>query len=216
MEGMIMSSISNSKEIFSSNLKSYMKEKNINRKKLSEDLSIKYSTLCEWLKGTMMPRSDALDKIADYFGVTTADLLASDNEKETMYKAPIIIYLDETLSFDENLERKNYGYRICDKPNCFTVKLFGEIDSNAGFVTSGSTMVFERIKINNFNDLIANRSYYIRNNNNSGEIVRCIKVDTVVALAPYFNERHEYTPIILNDKSNIEIIGIATELITPV
>ena len=45
---------------FATNLKKIMEAKKISRKKLSDDLNIKYSTLCEWLKGTMMPRTDKM------------------------------------------------------------------------------------------------------------------------------------------------------------
>ena len=52
-----------------------MKENNIDRKKLSNDLKVKYTTLSDWINAKTYPRIDKIELLADYFNVTKADLV---------------------------------------------------------------------------------------------------------------------------------------------
>ena len=76
-------------------IKKLMKKKNISRKQLSQDLNIKYTTICEWIKGTMMPRSEALSSLAEYFGITISELLADEETTSSFIKAPLLVVLNE-------------------------------------------------------------------------------------------------------------------------
>ena len=60
----------NTKLRVAKNIKHLMANKKINRKQLAEDLDVKYSTLCEWLKGNKMPRPEKLDLLAKYFNTS--------------------------------------------------------------------------------------------------------------------------------------------------
>ena len=72
-----MSSLGN-KKVFSSNLIYYMDKYQVSRNKLSEDLNIKYSTLCEWISAKKYPRIDNIEKIANYFGIPKSALIEGE------------------------------------------------------------------------------------------------------------------------------------------
>lgn len=59
------SDISGIRQIFASNLTRFMKERNITRRKLSDDLGIKYTTLCDWVNGNSTPKPEAVKAMAD-------------------------------------------------------------------------------------------------------------------------------------------------------
>ncbi|MBR5994805.1 MAG: helix-turn-helix transcriptional regulator [Lachnospiraceae bacterium] len=59
--------------IISVNLSRMMKNRNISRRKLSSDLGIKYTTLCDWLNGNSVPRAKSITALAGYFGVSESD-----------------------------------------------------------------------------------------------------------------------------------------------
>jgi len=69
-----MSDLGN-KQVFSENLKYYMKLYNKDRNKLCKDLGFKYSTLRDWAKGNTYPRIDKIEMLANYFGIQKSDLI---------------------------------------------------------------------------------------------------------------------------------------------
>lgn len=69
-----MSDLGN-KQVFSENLKYYMKLYNKDRNKLCEDLGFKYSTLRDWAKANTYPRIDKIEMLANYFGIQKSDLI---------------------------------------------------------------------------------------------------------------------------------------------
>lgn len=69
-----MSSLGN-KEIFAKNLRKYMRQFNKDRSAMVEELGFKYTTFNDWFHGKTYPRIDNIEKIANYFGVSKADLI---------------------------------------------------------------------------------------------------------------------------------------------
>ena len=65
----------NYRKIISNNLKTLIKTNHTSRKELSIAIDVKYSTLCEWIKGTFYPNLDKLELIANYFNITIIDLI---------------------------------------------------------------------------------------------------------------------------------------------
>ena len=60
------------KKIFALNLQRLMQLKEVDRRRLCDDLKFKYSTVSEWLSGSKYPRIDKIEALADYFGVRNA------------------------------------------------------------------------------------------------------------------------------------------------
>ena len=69
-----MSDLGN-KKVMADNIKHYLKRNGITRKKLSSDLDISYTTLASWLQADSYPRIDKIEMMANYFGVSKADLV---------------------------------------------------------------------------------------------------------------------------------------------
>jgi repressor LexA len=74
-----MSDLGN-KEIFSKNLRRYMKINNKDRNDVSRDLTIPYSTLTDWYNGNIYPRIDKIQLLANYFGIQKADLVENNSD----------------------------------------------------------------------------------------------------------------------------------------
>lgn len=73
-----MSDLGN-KEIFSRNLRKYMRLNNKDRNDVARDLEIPYSTLTDWYNGNIYPRIDKIQILANYFGIQKSDLVESDS-----------------------------------------------------------------------------------------------------------------------------------------
>ena len=68
------------KIMISANLNRMMQERHVSRKKLSSDLGIKYTTLCDWLNGKSVPRAKALSSLAGYFGISESEFFIDTSE----------------------------------------------------------------------------------------------------------------------------------------
>lgn len=69
-----MSDKDKNKKLFCDSLKYYLSINNKTRKDLSKDLGISYTTICDWVNGNAIPRSQKIEKIAKYFGINVSDL----------------------------------------------------------------------------------------------------------------------------------------------
>ncbi|MDU7505703.1 MAG: XRE family transcriptional regulator [Clostridia bacterium] len=63
------------KEIMAKNIRRYMEIHGVDRNDLCQALGIKYTTLSDWVNAKTYPRIDKIEKLANYFGVTKADLV---------------------------------------------------------------------------------------------------------------------------------------------
>lgn len=62
-------------KVFANNLNRFMKIKNVERHKLANDLDFKYTTVCDWCNGKVIPKMDKVDSLAEYLGVKKSDLI---------------------------------------------------------------------------------------------------------------------------------------------
>ncbi|HCA7054766.1 TPA: helix-turn-helix transcriptional regulator, partial [Staphylococcus pseudintermedius] len=53
------------KEVMSKNIRRLMKENNVDRKQLSTDLKVKYTTLSDWINAKTYPRIDKIELLAN-------------------------------------------------------------------------------------------------------------------------------------------------------
>lgn len=95
------------KEVMAKNISKYMKEKNVDRTKLSNDLKLKYTTVSDWINAKTYPRIDKIELLANYFGVSKSDLV----EEETYKPTTIAAHLDDEVSdLDEDEMQKVLEY----------------------------------------------------------------------------------------------------------
>lgn len=94
------------KIIMARNIRKYMELNGKTRNDLCRDLGIKYTTLTDWLKGKTYPRIDKIEMMAEYFGVSKADLVEDDSESSSKY-----YFDDDTVKKAQQLF-DNPGMRI--------------------------------------------------------------------------------------------------------
>lgn len=72
----------NTKEIFSKNLRYYVERSGKTQIEIAESLGMSKGTLSKYVNGVDIPRMNRIQKIADYFGISKADLIEGVPEKE--------------------------------------------------------------------------------------------------------------------------------------
>ena len=75
------------KEIMAKNIQYYMDKYGKSRQDMCDALGVKYTTFTDWVKGNSYPRIDKIELMANYFGITKADLVEdhSDNQDAEQY-----------------------------------------------------------------------------------------------------------------------------------
>ena len=74
-----MSNLGN-KEIMAKNIQYYMDKYDKTRQEMCEALGVKYTTFTDWVKGNSYPRIDKIELMANYFGISKADLVEDHND----------------------------------------------------------------------------------------------------------------------------------------
>jgi len=69
-----MGSLGN-KKIMAKNIRRLMALRRINRITFSNDIGVSYTTVTDWIKGKTYPRIDKIEIMANYFGITKAELV---------------------------------------------------------------------------------------------------------------------------------------------
>lgn len=69
-----MSDLGN-KEIMAENIQYYMDLNNKSRRDVCNDLGLVYSTFSDWVNGKKYPRIDKIELMANYFGISKAELV---------------------------------------------------------------------------------------------------------------------------------------------
>lgn len=91
---------SDNKEIMAKNIKYYMDLHGKSRKDMCNDLGFVYSTFSDWLNGKKYPRIDKIEMMANYFGISKADLVERHTNKSNSsgyYTDPEVAQLAEEL-----------------------------------------------------------------------------------------------------------------------
>ena len=67
------------KKIMAENITYYMNKHQKSRNDMCEALGVKYTTFTDWVKGNSYPRIDKIELMANYFGISKADLVEIRN-----------------------------------------------------------------------------------------------------------------------------------------
>lgn len=70
-----MTSNLRNKEIMGANINAYLFAKGKSKKDMCDALGFKYSTVFDWCRGKTYPRINKIEMMAEYFGITKADLV---------------------------------------------------------------------------------------------------------------------------------------------
>ena len=87
MEVIAMSDLGN-KAVMAKNIQYYMDKQGKTRTEMCEALGVKYTTFTDWVKGNTYPRIDKIELMANYFGISKADLVEDKKTEESYYTNP--------------------------------------------------------------------------------------------------------------------------------
>lgn len=82
-----MSDLGN-KAVMAKNIQYYMDKQGKTRTEMCEALGVKYTTFTDWVKGNTYPRIDKIELMANYFGISKADLVEDKKTEESYYTNP--------------------------------------------------------------------------------------------------------------------------------
>ena len=80
----------NTRDIFKKNLNRFIEQSGKNKKMISEEMNIPYTTLAEWANGNKFPRADGIEKLANYFKILKSDLLEEEKISSINLPPPTI------------------------------------------------------------------------------------------------------------------------------
>ena len=201
--------LSDSKNIFSLNLKRIMSRQNKNQNDVIKDLDIKQSTFSDWYLGKRIPRMNVIFQLAEYFKVDIRDLidepkLNRDNRIPIFAKIPagIPIELIEDIIDYEELDPKMF---TGDK-EFFGVRVSG--DSMYPEYRDKDILIVQKTS-----DCESGQDCIVMINGNDGTFKRVKKTEEGIILQPlnpnyeikfYSNKEIEELPI--------KIIGVVKEI----
>jgi len=195
------------KQVMAKNISRLMKENNIDRKKLSNDLKVKYTTLSDWINAKTYPRIDKIELLADYFNVTKADLV-EDKEKQVLEtlpvkKIPVVSKISAGLPIYSEENLIDYIYFATNKLNSdkeeFGLKVSG--DSMDKIFQDGDIVVVEK------DSIVENGQLGVVMINGYNATVKRIRYNgDQVILIPESNNTNHY-PQVYGKDDEVKIIG---------
>ena len=195
------------KQVMAKNISRLMKENNINRKKLSNDLKVKYTTLSDWINAKTYPRIDKIELLADYFNVTKADLV-EDKEKQVLEtlpvkKIPVVSKISAGLPIYSEENLIDYIYFATNKLNSekeeFGLKVSG--DSMDKIFQDGDIVVVEK------DSVVENGQLGVVMINGYNATVKRIRYNgDQIILIPESNNTNHY-PQVYGKNDEVKIIG---------
>ena len=82
-----MSDLGN-KGIMAKNIRRYMNTFNVTQTEICNTLGIKMPTFSDWVNAKTYPRIDKIELMANYFGISKADLVEDNTKKVTLHEYP--------------------------------------------------------------------------------------------------------------------------------
>lgn len=195
------------KQVMAKNISRLMKENNIGRKKLSDDLKVKYTTLSDWINAKTYPRIDKIELLADYFKVSKADLV-EDKEREALEtlpvkKIPVVSKISAGLPIYSEENLVDYIYFATNKLNSdkeeFGLKVSG--DSMDKIFQDGDIVVVEK------DSVVENGQLGVVMINGYNATVKRIRYNgDQIILIPESNNTNHY-PQVYGEDDEVKIIG---------
>lgn len=193
------------KEVMAKNIKKYMKIKGVDRKEMSKALKVSYSTLSDWINAKTYPRIDKIELMANYFGVTKADLVEGDQKMQTVPLTTVPIVSRVTAGEPTYSEENIIGYTYVPE-NMFKIDkdLFGlEVsgDSMDKEFKEGDVVIVEKDSVVENGQLGV-----VMVNGYDGTVKRVRYSDDEIILYPESNNP-EHLPQVYNKNDEIYIVG---------
>lgn len=195
------------KQLMAKNISRLMKENNIDRKKLSNDLKVKYTTLSDWINAKTYPRIDKIELLADYFNVTKADLV-EDKERQVLEtlpvkKIPVVSKISAGLPIYSEENLIDYIYfskeKLSDSKEEFGLRVSG--DSMNKIFDEGDVVVIEKDSIVENGQLGV-----VMINGYNGTVKRIRYNGDQIILIPESNNPNHY-PQVYGKNDEVKVVG---------
>lgn len=78
------------KETMARNIKRYVEQKGINLAQLGQNIGVPATTISNWVNANSYPRIDKIEMMANYFGISKADLVEEPAQATAIKSAQLV------------------------------------------------------------------------------------------------------------------------------
>ena len=121
----------NDREIFQKNLNYYLETSGKLQRELAEYVGAKYTTVSGWTRGISYPRADAMEKIANFFGIPTSQLIGERQPGGNVLSS------DEQFVVDTYRSLSDPGKQYIHQQLTIASHMFGEKSEDADQTNHG-------------------------------------------------------------------------------
>ncbi len=208
-----MSELGN-KDIMAKNIQFYMDKYEKTRQDMCDALGVKYTTFTDWVKGNSYPRIDKIELMANYFGISKADLVEDHTKYEnTLSKKGTTIKIYGRVAagipleaIEDFIEEEEIPEELARTGEFFGLKING--DSMEPDIHNGDTVIVKRQ-----NDAESDEIVIALVNGNDGVCKRLKKYADSIAL---ISLNPNYEPMYFSqeeiEEKPVKIIGKVVEL----
>lgn len=201
------------KRIMGNNIQFYMDKAQIERKAFAKAIGVPYSSLTDWINGKTYPRIDKIEKMANYFHISKADLVESRSKPVETAAAVSIPVLGKVaagipLEAIENVEGREEipAAMVRDGSEYFGLKIHG--DSMSPRMKEGDVVIVRKQDDAESGDIVIALV-----NGNEATCKRLKKYSDRIALISF---NPEYDPMVFTpedvQRKPVRIIGKVVEL----
>ena len=208
-----MSELGN-KDIMAKNIQFYMDKYEKTRQDMCDALGVKYTTFTDWVKGNSYPRIDKIELMANYFGISKADLVEDHTKYENNLskKATTIKIYGRVAAgipleaIEDVIDEEEIPEELARTGEFFGLRING--DSMEPDIHNGDTVIVKRQ-----NDAESDEIVIALVNGNDGVCKRLKKYADSIAL---ISLNPNYEPMYFNqeeiEEKPVKIIGKVVEL----
>ena len=207
-----MSNLGN-KKIMADNITYYMNKHQKTRNEMCEALGVKYTTFTDWVKGNSYPRIDRIELMANYFGISKADLVEKrDSSPRENKKGLTVNVLGRVAAgipieaITDIVDQEEISEDLAKTGEFFGLRIQG--NSMEPDIHNGDTVIVKKQ-----DDAESNEIVIALINGNDGVCKRLKKYAESIALVSI---NPDYEPMYFNqdeiDNTPVRIIGKVVEL----
>lgn len=207
-----MSNLGN-KKIMADNITYYMNKHQKTRNEMCEALGVKYTTFTDWVKGNSYPRIDKIELMANYFGISKADLVEKrDSSPRERKKGLTVNVLGRVAAgipieaITDIVDQEEISEDLAKTGEFFGLRIQG--NSMEPDIHNGDTVIVKKQ-----DDAESNEIVIALINGNDGVCKRLKKYAESIALVSI---NPDYEPMYFNqeeiDNTPVRIIGKVVEL----
>jgi len=195
------------RQIISDNLKALLNQNKKKRTEVANDLNVKYSTFCDWVRARTAPDANQVKELANYFHVSVGEITNRNEDHKSISDAEILdskvrITVFKTVERADGSTAYDTDYEYIDKYICGSHESIGfrlDDDSMEPEYHKGDIIIARKVKF------MDNNADYLVDTSSQSEwfpelrLVRVYQKGSKVLIAPLNNDNEKgYIPERLN------------------